>query len=305
MSYLEAYERNLGVEVGYGTDVSSIAPEGDRWRVRTSRGELTARDVVVATGPDRVPVRPHWPGEDGFCGRVVHASQVRELDRFAGARVLIVGGGNSGVDLASALSRVGAQQLWVSVRRGVTVVPRRLVGVPVHPLAVATRGLSVRYQDTATKMLSRTAFGDLRELGYPRPPSGAKTLFLERGISPATDDGFVDALRRGQAEVVAEVAAFAPTHVGLLDGRTLVPDIVVCATGYRTGLEPIVGHLGVLDALGRPTHIATDVAPGLWFAGQRPPFHGNLYARGPEARRIVRALTRRRSDVTRPSVTIP
>jgi hypothetical protein len=102
-------------------------------------------------------------------------------------------------------------------------------------------------------------------------------------------------------QVVPEIVSLSRSSVTLLGGRDLEPDVVVCATGYRTGLEPVVGHLDVLDHIGRPTRVAANIeaAPGLWFVGQRPPFHGNLYARGLEARRLVRVLiTRRASQVT-------
>ena len=84
--------------------------------------------------------------------------------------------------------------------------------------------------------------------------------------------------------------------VELADGQRLDADVVVCATGYRPGLEPLVGHLDVLDDRGRPVAVPGPVSgwPGQWFAGQRPPFHGNLHGRGPEARRLAARIRRRR-----------
>jgi hypothetical protein len=189
------------------------------------------------------------------------------------------------------------EQLWVSVRHGVTVVPRRLGPVPVHPLGVLARGAPVRFQDLTVALTSRLAFGNLRRLGYPPPQRGAASLFAARGISPAADDGFVAALRRGDASVVGPVARFAADGVVLADGQRLDAEVVVCATGYRPGLEPLVGHLDVLDDRGRPATVPgpIDGWPGLWFAGQRPPFHGNLYERGPEARRLATRLRNCRS----------
>jgi cation diffusion facilitator CzcD-associated flavoprotein CzcO len=295
--YLEDYARRLPVDIDWGVAVNRVDPQDGHWVARSGAGDLAARDIVLATGPDHVPVRPRWPGEAEFRGEVRHAADVRRPRDLAGRRVLIVGGGNSGVDLAGALLRVGVGKLWVSVRHGVTIIPRRLGPVPVHPLGVFARGAPVRVQDLTVGLTSRLAFGDLGRLGYPPPQQGAASLFAARGISPAADDGFVAALRRGAAAVVGPVTRFARDGVVLADGQRLDSDVVVCATGYRPGLEPLVGHLDVLDDRGRPVAVPgpVDGWPGLWFAGQRPPFHGNLYERGPEARRLAARLHRRRS----------
>jgi cation diffusion facilitator CzcD-associated flavoprotein CzcO len=110
--------------------VDGAARVAQPWRDRHDMLHLNthrrARDIVLATGCDRVPVRPRWPGEPEFPGAVQHAADVRRPGDLAGRRVLIVGGGNSGIDLAGALLRVGVARLWVSVRHGVAVVPRRL-----------------------------------------------------------------------------------------------------------------------------------------------------------------------------------
>jgi cation diffusion facilitator CzcD-associated flavoprotein CzcO len=287
--YLEEYVRRLPVDVEWDIVVGRVDHEDRHWVARSAAGDLHARDIVVATGSDRVPVRQRWPGEAEFPGEIRHAADVRRPRDLAGRRVLIVGGGNSGVDLAGALLRVGVGKLWVSVRHGVTILPRRLGRVPVHPLGILARGAPVRFQDLTVEMTSRLAFGDLRRVGYPPPQQGAASLFAARGISPAADDGFVAALQRGRASVVGPVDRFAADGVVLADGQRLDADVVVCATGYRPGLEPLVGHLDVLDGRGRPVAVPGPVSgwPGLWFAGQRPPFHGNLYGRGPEARRLA------------------
>jgi hypothetical protein len=95
-------------------------------------------------------------------------------------------------------------------------------------------------------------FGDLTRFGIPRARDGVYTNFYRRLRSPAIDDGFIVALKQGRTEVVAEVARLDGPEVVLADGRRLRPDAVICATGYRRGLEPLVGHLGVLRPDGVP-----------------------------------------------------
>jgi cation diffusion facilitator CzcD-associated flavoprotein CzcO len=301
VAYLERYEhllrRRAGVEIGWGRKVHAVRPEADgRWRLETSKGPLAARHVVLATGPEREPFVPDWPGRDDFKGELLHAGAFRRAEAYRGRRVLVVGGGTSGVDLAGVLDRAGVAALWMSVRRGATVLPRRLLGVPLQPLSLLARRTSVASQDRSARWLSRLAFGDLTRLGYPAAPCGPYARMLADGTGPAIDDGFVAALRAGRLVCVPEIEAFEGERVRLADGATLRPDAVLCATGYRTGLARLLGPVaeGVLDAHERPLAVAAplEAAPGLWFSGACSSFHGNLWARGPEARRLVRALAR-------------
>jgi cation diffusion facilitator CzcD-associated flavoprotein CzcO len=89
--------------------------------------------------------------------------------------VLVVGPGNSGVDLLGYLAASDAGRLWLSARSGMTVTPRRLGGVPLHPVSITLRRLPVRWQDATARAVQRLAFGDLGRFGYPRPaPAGAR-----------------------------------------------------------------------------------------------------------------------------------
>jgi len=303
VAYLEAYERFLGIDVEYGVRVERIdASAGGRWAVVTAGGESPAADVVVATGPDSVPFTPSWPGMHDFTGELLHASQFRRPGDYDGRTVLIVGGGNSAVDLGNALTRSRPAGVFVSVRNAATIVPKCLAGVPLQPIAVLSRAMPRWYQDGATRVLGRIAFGDLGRVGLAEPPKGPLTRFLQDGVAPAIDDGFVAALEGGRFRIVAEIARFERESVLLADGERLRPDVVICATGYRTGLEPLVGHLGVLDRRGRPRFVGGEgspACPGLWFVGQRSNFHGNLHARTLEARALAKALVARRKAETR------
>ncbi len=298
VEYLERYERFLGVAIDWGVRVTAIDRDPvsqDGWVVQTSRGTMHARDVVLATGPDRVPRMPAWPGAAEFRGVLMHAGAFGRPTDYDGKRVLIVGGGNSGVDIANCLARGESRGLWMSVRSGSTVVPRRLYGVPLQLLAVALRRSPRWYQDATTTLTSRLSFGKLDAYDLPLPSKGPFTRFVEDGVATAIDDGCVAALRGGRLRIVPEIACFDGAEVRFVDGTALAPDVVIAATGYRTGLEPLVGRFGVLDALGRPRVVGgPSSAAGLWFVGQRSNFHGNLHARGIEARGLARGVVRRR-----------
>ena len=300
VAYLEAYARRHGLRVLFGTEATRIEREGgviSSWRVETPRGPLRARFVVVATGFDRVPVLPEWPGKEGFAGRLVHASSYRNPAPYREKDVLVVGLGSTGNELAVDLLEGGARSVRVAVRTPPNVFPRESLGVPTSLVARAGKHLPAAVADRVGWALQRLAFGDLSPHGLPRSPQGAATTLRLRGHGIAVDSGFVDALKRGSVEVVAAVERFEGPDVVLGDGSRLRPDAVIAATGYRPGLEPLVGHLpGVLGPDGRPKPLERMPAgsEGLGFVGYAIPVSGQLPEMAATARRIARAFAKQR-----------
>jgi len=95
--------------------------------------------------------------------------------------------------------------------------------------------------------------------------------------------------------VVPAVERFRAKEVVLADRRRLRPDVVICGTGYRTGLEPIIEARGVLDDQGAPRFQGGDSdgrLPGLWFLGMRPRLTGNFHAASCDSRRLARCIAR-------------
>ena len=136
---------------------------------------------------------------------------------------------------------------------------------------------------------------DLSEFGLPRPEDGVYTRIVRDGAIPIIDVGLIDAVRRRQVEVVGAVVAFDGAEVVLADEARVAPDAVIVAAGYRNGLQPLVGHLGVLDSRGQPRvrgGRADPSAPGLWFTGYTNPISGNFRELAIDARRIARAIAR-------------
>jgi len=268
--YLEDYANFIRVPIDFGVTVSRVKPVGRDWSIETNAGDYSAKHVVVATGHDRIPSMPDWKGRDTFQGELIHSAAFGAVDRYRGKRVLVVGAGNSGSDILNHLSRIETKQLLVSVRHGPVVFPTWLLGVPVHFLAPVFEMLPVPLVDRMLNLTERLAFGNLARWGMRKHAVGGATRLLQSSIAPAVDDGFVDALKAGRITVLPEISGFDGQQVRLANGQTVEPDVVIAATGYRTGLESMIGHLGVLDVDGRPTINAGQQAstcPGLWFTG--------------------------------------
>jgi cation diffusion facilitator CzcD-associated flavoprotein CzcO len=292
VTYLQDYA--AGMRMRLGTRVRRVDRAGGGWELRLGEGSITTAHAVIATGPDAEPVMPGWPGMAGFGGIVMHAGTFRNAADMAGLDVLVVGPGNSGVDLLGYLARSDAGTLWLSARSGMTITPRRLGGVPLHPVSVLGRYLPRRWQDANARAVQRLAFGDLTRLGYPRPALGAFTRAAADGVTVAVDDGFVRALKTGRVTMKPAIDRFDGPQVRFTDGTSCAPHAVICATGYRPGLDQITGHLVTLDTWGMPPFTgasSSPLHPGLWFFGLDRSIYGNMHVRRRQARQLARAIT--------------
>jgi hypothetical protein len=150
-----------------------------------------------------------------------------------------------------------------------------------------------RVGDAFTRFGRRMDLGDLSEYGLPVPEEGVISRLRRLGVAPAiVDRDVIAAVKDGRIEVVRGVEALDRGVVRLADGTQLEPDAVICATGFRRRLEPLVGDLGVLDECGNPRAVGVDAAaPGLRFLGYVPR-PGQLGYMAKEAKRAARAIRR-------------
>jgi putative flavoprotein involved in K+ transport len=261
------------------------------WTLQTSDGEIRAEHVIVATGYNGEPFVPEWPGRDSFTGGLIHSSDYRNPQPFVGKDVLVVGAGNSGAEIAHDVIDGGAASSRLSVRTPPQIVRRATLGVPAQLLGMAIRKMPPDWVDPFTMWQRKVAIPDLSARGLPRPTQGVRTSFLATGTTPILDVGIVDAVRRGRVEVVAAVEGFDGDDVLLADGSRIRPDVVIAATGFRAGLDGLVGHLRVLGPGGLPAKTDGEPAlPGLWFVGFTPTLGGQLREGSIAARKVAAAL---------------
>jgi putative flavoprotein involved in K+ transport len=293
IQYLEDYAAHHRIDVRFGTQVQRLGIVNGGWRVETDREGLQARFVVVATGFDHDPDLPDWPGREGFSGELIHSSAYRNPEPFRGRDVLVVGPNTTGSEVAALLSQGGAGQVRVACRTPPNLTTRKFLGTSINVPGLALNRLPLRVGDQVGWLSQRILFGNLDRYGLPRSPHGIATAMRRRQQAPAYDSGFVDLLKAGRIEIVAAVEGFDGRDVLLADGTRIQPDAVIAATGYRRGLEPLVGHLGVLDEDGKPLVSGGNQHPsasGLFFNGYRSDLSGQLRLMRPDARAIARAV---------------
>jgi cation diffusion facilitator CzcD-associated flavoprotein CzcO len=309
IEHFERHAGEAGIELRLGTRVERIDRGDGEWVVRTSEGQHRSPQVIVALGHEQAPFIPDWPGRDAFEGALLHSSQYRNARPFEDQRVLVVGPGSSGMEIAHELAEGGAARVWLAVRTPPNILLRQGPGpVPGDLIGTWLWHLPTGVADRIARFARRMDLGDMTEYGLPAPEHGVFTDVRTRGKVPAIVDAeVIEAIKDGRIEVAAAVESLDSSGVELADGKRLEPESVICATGYRRELEPLLGHLGVLGERGMPKATGPrPAAEGLRFIGYLPR-PGGLGYMGKEAncaaREIVSEL-RRAPAADRPRLTV-
>ena len=234
--WLERYVERFGLaeRIRLGTEVVAARP-GDRgWEVETADGTREAFDVlVVASGHNEVPAwpSPPYPGTDAFAGRQLHALDFGHGSDFAGRRVMVVGMGNSAMDIATDVSHFAARTL-LSVRRGSWVIPKRMLGRPADQVIRPWVAVHVpwRLRQPIAQSLLRLTVGRPEDVGLP-PPAGG--LFQSH---PTISDTIVSRIAHGMIEPRPGIEALERDGVRFADGTHEEVDAIVWCTGYRVAI---------------------------------------------------------------------
>jgi len=288
VDYLESYAARFDIRPVFGTAIRSLRHENGRWRADTSAGDMAAPVAVVATGIASTPYRPSWTGMETYRGSVVHSSDYRNPAPYAGKRVLVVGFGNSGGEIALDLAEAGID-VAMAVRGPVQILPRDLLGLPILTWAIFYQHVPAPLVDIINAPILRLALGSMEKVGLRRAKKGPRQMVDEDGRIPLIDIGTLAKIRDGSIKLRPGIDRFTSDGVVFDDGKAEDFDAVVLATGFRTDLRPLVPDMaGVFDDKGRPlvTGRAT-AAPGLYFCGQTIVPTGQLREIGIEAIRIA------------------
>ncbi|MEO8580293.1 MAG: NAD(P)/FAD-dependent oxidoreductase [Gemmatimonadales bacterium] len=272
-AYLRNYAGRMGLTINLGERVKRIRPEGQgtAWVVETDRETWTARAVILATGRHNAPRLPRWAGMEDFIGRVIHSHEYSSGREFAGKRVLVIGIGNSGAEIAADLVEQGAARVAVSVRSTPPITSREIAGIPVQLLGMVLMPFPARVVDRLGALLRRIGNGDLSKYGLGKEEWGPFTARRP----PVIDVGFLDLLKAGRIDVLPNVLKFTRAGVVVADGVEHEFDGVVAATGYTTGLDKLLEAPRALDERAYPR--ADGAYPGLYFAGYSETPRGQLF----------------------------
>jgi cation diffusion facilitator CzcD-associated flavoprotein CzcO len=273
--YFDSYVDRFGIRdrITFRTAVDRVEPlpSGGFQVSTTSRDGRRATQVysavLVANGHHWSPRVPEYPGT--FAGRTLHAGEYREPSELAGRRVLVVGLGNSGCDIACEAARV-ADRAFLSTRRGAHVIPKYLFGRPTDRVVPAWmwRRLPFPLMQWIFGRALRFTFGKPKRFHMPQP---AHRILEEH---PTVSSDLFNVIGHGRLHVKPGIRELAGAHVRFDDGSEEAIDVIVFATGYRIRmpfLDPQVfdaaeNEVRLYKMVVEPRH------PGLYFIGLIQPW---------------------------------
>lgn len=228
LAYLHSFadHHDLRPHIVFGTEVvrADPLPEGG-WSLELQDGatqEVAA--LVAANGHLWDPHSPEYPGS--FSGEIYHARDYRSADQLRGRRVLIVGAGNSGVDIACDAA-VAADHAAISLRRGYWFVPKHVFGVPADVIGHGGPNVPGWLERAIIKVLLRLTVGDLTRYGLPKPDHAPLSSH------PIVNSQLLHFLGHGDVVPRGDLAELCGDKVRFADGTMEAYDTIIWATGYR------------------------------------------------------------------------
>lgn len=238
-AYLREYAAHFDLRVSEGVAVERAWRENGRWRLQTNHGQEEAEALVLATGIWSKPFCPNLPGRELFQGRMLHVNDYQNPQPFRGQRVLVVGAGNSGTEVAAELAAAGIET-GIVVRSGVNFVP-----YPASAAAMRAAAWLFRHLPPAvSNWMLRQTRPDFGHLGLPRHPEPPVEAY------PVVGFELPQAVEAGLVTVYAEIAELLPAGARFVDGREAAFEAIVLATGYRPAVD-FVQPAPALDRHGR------------------------------------------------------
>ncbi len=227
-AYFESYVDHFGFRrhIQFETGVDHAALEAGRWRVRLSNGETRTYDhLLVANGHHWDPLMPDPPYPGSFDGVQLHAHHYKSKDELRGKRVVVVGMGNSAMDIAVESSEV-AKATYLSARRGVHVIPKYMFGRPLDQFFTSAR-IPWPVRQKVGEMIHRLAVGDMERYGLPKPDHRIGEAH------PTISGRILDRLTHGAITPKPNVAELMGDRVRFTDGSVVEADVIVWCTGYK------------------------------------------------------------------------
>ena len=259
--YLANYTAHFNFPIERGVQVTQ-AHYREGWRLGTTKGRFEGDILVVATGIWSKPYRPHFPGEETFTGQILHAKDYKRPEPFKGQRVLVVGVGNSGSEVAVALARQGTS-VDISVRSGVRIVSYPRSAKMSRLTSWLLRQLPHDVANRLLKLVQR----DFSDIGLPLPDKPIVDSY------PVVGFGLPEEVGAGHIHVKPGLSHFSERTVTFEDGVSEPYDTVILATGYRPSLGFLEREVVLDDALPRlePHSTQSTQNPALFCVGYHYP----------------------------------
>lgn len=295
VKYLEDYAKDFDIKPIFNEKVQSASQDkNSNWLIKSKKATYEAKNLVVATGYNRIAKKPNWQGMETFTGKIIHSSEYLQGLEFEGQRVLVVGFGNSGVEIALDLYEYGATSA-LSVRSPVNVLPREVLGMPTLAMGIWQRYFPVKMIDAINKFTSRVLVGDLRPYGLRPLERGPMEDLKNNNRVPMLDIGTIGRIKSGHIKVYQDIEKINGAQITFTDGIIAEFDAIVLATGYLQEVDEFLKiedtNSKIINDKGCPTTSGeASGMQGLYFCGFNVSPAGMFREMAMEAKKIAKLI---------------
>lgn len=237
VKYYENYANHFDIKPHFNETVVSIKSENEGWEIISKSGrEIITKNVIIATGTNRIPFVPVFKNQEKFQGDIVHSINYKNAKPFLHKKVLVIGMGNTGAELALDLSENNIE-VTLAVRSPITIVPRDVNGRPVQLTAKKLAKIPFGIGDWLGTQIRKIVIGDLTKYGIPLSKVHPVVQLRETGKTPIIDLGTVAHIKKGKIKIVGKIDRFFEKGVQFESGEKDEFDSIILATGYRAKVE--------------------------------------------------------------------
>ncbi|WCJ29762.1 Flavin-binding monooxygenase family protein [Euphorbia peplus] len=238
ISYMESYAQHFSIQPKFKQAVHKAEFDilSGFWTVQTPDTDYISPWLIVATGENAEPVVPEIPGMDNFKGRIIHTSLYKSGSEFKNDTVLVIGCGNSGMEVSLDLCRNKAIPHMV-VRNTVHVLPREMFGMSTFGIGMALlKWLPLRLVDKLLLLVANFTLGNTDRVGLRRPKTGPLQLKNVTGKTPVLDVGALSQIKSGKIKIMKAVKEITRNGAKFIDGQEKEFDSIILATGYKSNV---------------------------------------------------------------------
>ncbi|GAC1661946.1 MAG: NAD(P)/FAD-dependent oxidoreductase [Flavisolibacter sp.] len=293
--YLKQYAEWFNIQPLFNRKITRVEHMKGGWEVATTDGTYRSKNIIVATGYSRKPLKPQWPGLERFTGEIIHSSEYRNGKPFKNKKILIIGMGNSGGEIAIDLLEHGAIPS-ISVRNGVNIIPRDIAGLSILNVVQVLSWigkLSTSLADGLNKPILSLIYGNYKKYGLKKLPYGPITQVIKYQKIPLLDIGTVRGIKKGLIRIYPGIDQFRANQVYFTDGRAEEYDVVIMATGYEPALNDFLQKEDIFP--GKPVKDKYEnikESGFLFYCGFRLSANGMIHEIGLEAKKIAKVIAK-------------
>ncbi|MCL7032748.1 hypothetical protein MKW94_010780 [Papaver nudicaule] len=287
--YLENYAARFMINPLYNrlVDFASFDDSTKKWRVKVRNTgsdfeEYISRFLVVAAGRNSDPYVPEINGLDSFTGEVIHSTEYKSGERYANKNVMVVGAGNSGMEIALDLSIFGAKTSIV-VRSPIHIISREMSRLGFMLMMM---NFPINMVDWLLFFAGLVIFGDTTKYGIARPKEGVLLMHKKYQAFPVVDVGTFSKIKSGQIQVLPPIKRITGDNVEFANEKSHQFDVIVFATGFKRSVNKwLEDGEYILNENGSPNFsISWKGKNGLYCAGLTKT---GLFAAAADARNIA------------------